>query len=300
MIRFLQFLSLFATLPALSFAVPLLAPIPTSAQTSNTQAPQTTFPDVPSNYWARPFIQRLAQRNILTGYPDGTYRPERTMQREELAAVIRKAFNEPPVRQIESGSVYKDVEQGYWAEPPIESAIEQGFMSGDGKGYFRPNQPVTKAQAITILNRGLDLSSAVASTGTTSTRRTARRKPVFAPIAITCLMQSVLIPRAEAAPSTVAPKATNQTAQPKLSASPIVSNYYVDANRIPQNAVDDVAAATLQNIVVNHPNPKVLEPNKAATRAEIAALVHQALVSQGRLEPLAANAPANQYIVRVR
>lgn len=79
MVRFLQFLSLFATLPAISFVVPLLAPSPTIAQTSTQTAPperlQTSFPDVPSNFWARPFIERLAQRNILAGYPDGTFRP---------------------------------------------------------------------------------------------------------------------------------------------------------------------------------------------------------------------------------
>jgi S-layer homology domain len=298
MIRFLQFLSLFATLPALSLVIPLLAPSSSNAQTSTQTAPQTrpqaNFPDVPSNYWARPFIERLAQRNILSGYPDGTFRPEQTMQRDELAAVIRKAFNQPPVRQIESGSVYNDVDQGYWAERPIESASEQGFMSGDGKGNFRPNQPVTKVQAITALNRGLNLPSAT-STATTSTQRTARRRPVFVPIAITSLMQSVLIPKAEAAPTQAAP--TNQATQPS-SASEIVNNYYTDANRIPQNAVSDVATLTKENIVVNYPNPKVLNPSKAATRAEISALVHQTLVKQGQIEPLPANAPANQYIVR--
>lgn len=128
------------------------------------------------------------------------------MQRDELAAVIRKAFNQPPVRQIESASVYKDVQQGYWAEPPIESAIEQGFMSGDGKGYFRPNQAVTRVQAITALNKGLDLPNATTATSKQSTTQTtARRRPVFVLIAITSLMQSVLLPRAEAAPSTAAP-----------------------------------------------------------------------------------------------
>jgi S-layer homology domain len=287
MLRFLQLLSLFATLPVLSSVVPLLAPSPTIAQTTTQTAPQTNFPDVPSNYWARPFIQRLAQRNILAGYPDGTFRPKQTMQRDELAAVIRKAFNQPPVRQIESGSIYNDVNQGYWAERPIESASEQGFMSGDGKGNFRPNQPVTRVQAITALNRGLDLPSA--TTASVQPQQTTRRRPVFVPIAITSLMQSVILPRAEA---------SEQAVQKARSASDIVNQYYTDASNIPQNAVSDVAAATKQNIVVNYPNPKVLNPNQAATRAEIAALVHQTLVSQGRMEALATNTAANQYIVR--
>lgn len=286
MIRFLRFLSLFATLPALCFVVDAMAPSSTNAQIAQTApqtAPRTSFPDVPSNYWARPFIERLAQRNILAGYPDGTFRPEQTMQRDELAAVVRRAFNQPPVKQLESGSVYNDVNQGYWAERPIESASEQGFMSGDKQGNFRPNQPVTKVQAISALNRGLNLAS------NTTTQRAARRRPVFVPIAITSLMQSVILPRAEAAPTQTP---TNQATQPS-SASEIVNKYYIDAKEIAQNAVSDVAAATQQNIVVNYPNPKVLNPNKAATRAEIAALVHQTLVNQGQLEPI-----ASQYIVK--
>ena len=289
--RFFRFLSLFATLPALCFVVDAMAPSSTNAQIAQTApqtAPRTSFPDVPSNYWARPFIERLAQRNILAGYPDGTFRPEQTMQRDELAAVIRRAFNQPPVKQIESGSVFNDVNQGYWAERPIESASEQGFMSGDGQGNFRPNQPVTRVQAITALNRGLNLASGT-PTATASTQRVARRRPVFVPIAITSLMQSVILPRAEAAPVQTP---TNQATQPS-SASEIVNKYYTDANKIPQNAVSDVAVATQQNIVVNHPNPKVLNPNQAATRAEIAALVHQTLVNQGQLEPM-----ASQYIVK--
>lgn len=50
--------------------------------------------------------------------------------------------------------------------------------------------------------------------------------------------------------------------------------------------------------MVNYPNPKVLNPSKAATRGEITALIYQTLVSQGKIEPIAINLPAHQYIVR--
>ncbi|MBD6614865.1 S-layer homology domain-containing protein [Komarekiella sp. 'clone 1'] len=293
----LQLLLAAASLPTLCFAVNAVAPLPIYAQTPT----QTVFSDVQPNYWAQPFIQRLAQRNIVAGYPDGTFRPEQAVQRDELAAIIRKAFNQPPVRQIESGSVYEDVSEGYWAERPIESASQQGFMSGDSSGNFRPNQPVTKVQAITALNQGLDLTSdtPVAASTQPTTQRRARRRPVFVPIAITSLMQHLLIPRAEAVPSpATTPRTTPQTTQPDRSASAIVSDYYTDASSIPQNAIPDVAKATKQNIVVNYPNPKVLNPNQPASRAEIAALIHQTLVSQGRIEPLAKDSSATQYIVR--
>ncbi|MBW4512200.1 MAG: S-layer homology domain-containing protein [Scytonematopsis contorta HA4267-MV1] len=304
MSRFLRFLSLFATLPVLSFVVHGITPSISKAQ-APTQT-QTSFPDVPSNYWAQPFIQRLAQREILAGYPDGTFRPEQTMQRDELAAVIRKAFNQPVVQQIESGSVYKDVSSGYWAERPIESASEQGFMSGDGSGNFRPNQPVTKVQAITALNRGLNLPDATQRAATTSTQQTTQpakqrtaRRPIFVPIAITSLMQPILSRAQAAAPQATTAPTTAQKAEPASSTKAIVNQYYTDANRIPNNAVDDVAAATKQNIVVNYPNRKVLNPNQPVSRATIAALVHQTLVNQGKIEPLPENSQANQYLVRV-
>ncbi|MFN6580987.1 MAG: S-layer homology domain-containing protein [Aulosira sp. ZfuVER01] len=81
-------------------------------------------------------------------------------------------------------------------------------------------------------------------------------------------------------------------------ASFILTNTHADANRIPQYAVGDVAAATQKNIVVNYPNTKVLNPSKPATRGEITALIYQTLVAQGKIELLADNLPAKQYIVR--
>ncbi|NDJ23472.1 S-layer homology domain-containing protein [Nostoc sp. B(2019)] len=298
MTSFLRLFSLAMSLPTLCLGVNAVVPLLSHAQTPT----QTVFSDVQPNYWAQPFIQRLAQRNIVAGYPDGTFRPEQAVQRDELAAIIRKAFNQPPVQQIESGSVYEDVSEGYWAERPIESAAQQGFMSGDSSGNFRPNQPVTKVEAITALNKGLNLTSdiPVAASTKPTTQQLARRKPVFVPIAITSLMQHLLIPRAEAVPASVtAPGTTTpQATQPDRSASAIVNDYYTDASSIPQNAIPDVAAATKQNIVVNYPNPKVLNPNQPASRAEITALIHQTLVSQGRIEPLPKDSPATQYIIR--
>jgi hypothetical protein len=82
-----------------------------------------------------------------------------------------------------------------------------------------------------------------------------------------------------------------------LQASAVVSNYYTDAKNIPQYAVDDVAAATQAGIVVNYPNTKILNPNQPATRGTIAAFIYQALVNQGRLEPLSNNVKAYNYIV---
>ena len=81
----------------------------------------------------------------------------------------------------------------------------------------------------------------------------------------------------------------------KLSAkNPNVISVYADAAQIPDYATGAVAAATEQQLVVNYPTPKQLNPNREATRAEIAAFVYQALVNAGRAKPI-----ASPYLVRL-
>nr|WP_242019004.1 S-layer homology domain-containing protein [Trichocoleus sp. FACHB-832] len=77
-------------------------------------------------------------------------------------------------------------------------------------------------------------------------------------------------------------------------ASVIISEYYADAEQIPYYAINGVAEATKANIVVNYPDPKVINPNQPATRGEIAALIHQTLVRQGKIQPLAGNVEASK------
>lgn len=254
---------------------------------------QTTFPDVPANYWARPFIENLAQRDIIAGYPDGTYRPEQAVERDEFAAIIRKAFNQDHERQIASGSVFNDVPKGYWAAPAIEEAYETGFMNAPG-GNFRPTDDIARSQALVVLVRGLNL--APARPQATTQQATRAKRPLYFPVAIASLMQPVFKVASATAANNTTPPATQQQIALKRPASAIVNQYYTDANQIPQDAVNAVALATQENVVVNYPNPKVLNPNAPLNRATAAAWVHQALVREGRIPPLGNNSAAN-YIV---
>lgn len=72
------FLALSFSLGATSF---LVRPEPVADQQA-----QQTFADVPPNYWARPFIQSLAEKGNVTGYPDRTFRPKQPVERDEFAA----------------------------------------------------------------------------------------------------------------------------------------------------------------------------------------------------------------------
>lgn len=316
-----------AALLAIGISAGTVAPLVTSVPVRA----QTTFSDVEPSYWAQPFIERLAAQNIISGYPDGTFRPEQALDRDEFAALIRDAFNQNEVRQIPSGSVFKDVPAGYWAAPAIEQAYESGFMSGFSGGVFRPREEVSRVQALVSLTNGLNLSlgspqaatpattrqaATPATTNQTTTPATtgrATKKRIFLPLAMTSLMQPLLRAPANvqglppngslASSQGVSPRGltssvqTDQSVAPNRPPSLVVSNYYADAKQIPQSAVDDVAVATRENIVVNYPNVRVLNPNEPLSRGAAAAWIYQALVHQGKLQPLPSSVEASDYIV---
>lgn len=141
------------------------SPTPSTTPTtpSTTPASASNFPDVSQDYWARPFIQALAERNILTGFPDGTFKPEQAVTRAEFAAIIQKAFNQTQARQLPAGG-FRDVPSNYWAASAITRAYEAGFMSGYPDNSFRPNQRIPKVQAIVALTSGLRLNAGDAAT----------------------------------------------------------------------------------------------------------------------------------------
>lgn len=197
----------------LGLAIGAVAPLVNLASGAVVAAPTSnaSFPDI-QDHWARPFIGPLAEKDILAGYLDGTYRPNQPVQRDEFAAVIRKAFNQEPVRKIAGGSVYKDVPSGYWAASAIEDAYQTGFMTGYPGGFFRPNQDISRVEALVALEKNLNSSSASPTPSATQTMtnqaatnqatnqattqpvttRRATKKRLFIPLAMTSLMQPLV------------------------------------------------------------------------------------------------------------
>ncbi len=302
--RYISTLSV--TILTLGLAAGAIVPyfVTTSTPATAASSANTSFPDT-QNYWAQPFIHNLAERNIVTGYPDNTFRPEQPVGRDEFAAILRQAFSQPSERRIASGSVYKDIPQGYWAAPAIEESYEMGFMKGYPGGEFRPNQSISRVEVLVSLAQNLNLPATTAAVDKPVTaaatpapvqpvsRRRAKR-PLMFPLAITTLMQPLMATPARAtAAANTAPASSSASQRP---VSLAVSDYYQDAAQIPQYAVDDVAATTAAGIVVNYPDRQVLNPNRPATRGEVSAFIHQALVSQSKAAPIEDQAAA-RYVV---
>ena len=129
-----------------------IIPLPQSNSTTN--AP-IKFSDVSDKYWARPFIERLTERKIITGFNDGNFRPEQPVTRAELAAIIEGIVTDQKLEQKPVN--FKDVKANNWAVPAIAKSVQAGFMKGYPGNSFRPDENVPKVQVLAALASGLNL-----------------------------------------------------------------------------------------------------------------------------------------------
>ncbi|WP_414408427.1 S-layer homology domain-containing protein [Synechococcus sp. W55.1] len=179
-------------------------------------------------HWAQAYIETLSAQGVLNGFPDGTFRPNEPVTRAQFATIVNTAFR---LRNTSGTFIgFRDVPPTHWAASAISTAAANNLVAGFPDGTFRPEQPVTRTEALVVL------TNAIGNTG-----------------AIPAAQPSDLFSR------------------------------YRDAAAIPNWALAQLAAANRAGLIVNYPDPMLLEPNRPATRAEVAAFTHQAMLSRGSL-----------------
>lgn len=112
------------------------------------------FSDVPlsSNQWYFFPVASLSVLGLLSGYEDGSFRPNHPLTRGELVVLLSRM-----VPTSEEGICpFSDVSVGHWAYQAISLASEQDWVTGYPDGSFRPDQTVTRTEAVVLLNRALD------------------------------------------------------------------------------------------------------------------------------------------------
>ncbi len=134
---------------------------------------------MPSNYWATPFLEELARRNVIERYPDGTFKPDKPITRAEFASMVNKAFDQPKQREAVR---FNDIPTGFWATDAIDKAMQMGFMNGYPGGMFRPNQVIPKYQAVIALATGLGLQPPQNSAQVLKVYQDAEQLPPIQPI----------------------------------------------------------------------------------------------------------------------
>ena len=113
---------------------------------------QASFPDVDSDAWFNKYIGYLEDKDVLSGYEDGTFRPMDTITRGEICAVIARAQR---YDLISYNGIFTDVTENDWAKDYIETLADKNIVSGYEDGTFGPYSPLTRAEAVAIINRVL-------------------------------------------------------------------------------------------------------------------------------------------------
>jgi len=118
---------------------------------ANYYSTTNSYSDVKDTRWSNKHISTMANAGIITGYPDGSFRPGQAITRAEFAAIAAR-FDKLDER--ESG-LFTDI-SGHWAEKYILSAGNKGWIKGYTDGTFKPNQYITRAEAMSFINSVLN------------------------------------------------------------------------------------------------------------------------------------------------
>ena len=133
------------------------------AKAENAKKNGKTFVDVSKTHWAYEAITMMSKASIMVGTGDGKFAPDAVITREQFATMIAQLFK-IEVNQPITGYIFKDL-NGSFADKYISLLYAMGILEGRGDNTFGPKDSLTRAQAITIVNK---LIGRLPGDGTTS------------------------------------------------------------------------------------------------------------------------------------
>ena len=109
------------------------------------------FTDVAAGAWYNNAISTMANAGILDGYEDGSFHPNGYITRAEFATIAVRFFD----LSYQGEDLFPDID-GHWAQDYINQAADAGIIEGYPDGTFGPQKQITRAEAVTMVNRTLD------------------------------------------------------------------------------------------------------------------------------------------------
>lgn len=125
----------------------LISTIPTVASAAG-------FKDVTSDKYYYNSVQKCADKGFVSGYSDGSFRPNGNITRAEFATIMNKVLG----LTVSAANSFSDVKNGKWYTLPVLNCVKAGIISGYGNGRFGINDPVTREQAAVILAKAFDIA----------------------------------------------------------------------------------------------------------------------------------------------
>ncbi|RZT21532.1 S8 family peptidase [Fictibacillus sp. BK138] len=114
----------------------------------------TLFPDVKSSYFASGYIASMTQKSLISGYPDGKFKPSQTISRGEVIALLDRSFKLKT--DLEKSKAFHDLSSNYFAFEAIKRYSSISIANGYEDGSFRPFNPVTRSEMAVLLSRTIE------------------------------------------------------------------------------------------------------------------------------------------------
>ena len=128
-------------------------------KSENISSGKSSFTDVNSKLWYNNSIAYLEKYNIISGYTDGTFRPEEQITRAEFVTMCMRFYDMFEDITVSDKNIFNDVPKSHWAVGYICNAIAMKWIEGYADGTFKPDSNITRAEVVAIVNRVLDRSA---------------------------------------------------------------------------------------------------------------------------------------------
>lgn len=115
---------------------------------------KTVFSDI-AGHWAESRILEAVKAGFVSGYEDGTFKPDKTVTRAEFATLLNNAMKNMSIAEIN----LSDVKKNDWFYKQVQKSIAVGFFSGYENNTFRPNNPITRQEVAKVINSAITAGS---------------------------------------------------------------------------------------------------------------------------------------------
>jgi hypothetical protein len=191
---------------------------------------------------------------------------------------------------LAAAPVLVDVPASYWAYPFVSALQKKGAIAGVSNGEFEPDRPVTRAELAEFISNAFGEKSGQRQLTFSDIPTNFWANEAIAKAVATGFMSGYA--EGDFRPNQPVPRyqvwvslASGLKLDPPAAPTDLLQRFG-DRDRMPEWAVEQVAASTAAGLVVNHPDLARLDPEKPATRAEVAAAIYQALVQSGEAKAI--------------
>ncbi len=122
--------------------------------------PESMYLDVDETHWVRSFVYSASEEDLISGYPDGTFQPDEGLTRAEMAGLMHRFFSYPDAEE-ERQPLSDSAALPAWAAPAVAWCLEVDLFRGFPDGTFRPQDMVTRGQAVVLLRRALEIQGSL-------------------------------------------------------------------------------------------------------------------------------------------